>query len=75
MALAPLAIPMIALTAVAGLVLLAPVLAVGLLAGLIALPILLVRATVRQGIRASRRIRASAGDGAPAPERIGLSLT
>jgi hypothetical protein len=55
MALAPLAIPVIALTAVAALVLLAPVLAVGLLAALLALPILLARTTARQAKSAWQR--------------------
>jgi hypothetical protein len=59
MALAPLAIPMVALTAVAAVVLLLPVLAVGLLGGLVALAVLLVRASARQARRVWTRRGAS----------------
>lgn len=59
MALAPLAIPIIALTAVAALVLLAPVLAVGLLAGVVAVPVLLLRGGARRASRAWHRREAS----------------
>lgn len=55
MALAPLAIPILVLTAVAAIVLLAPVLAVGLLAAVVALPVLLVRSVARRARRAQGR--------------------
>jgi membrane protein implicated in regulation of membrane protease activity len=67
MALAPLAIPILALTAVALLPLLAPVVVIGVLAGVVALPVMLVRAVVRR-VRAGRRAR-EAADRATAAHR------
>jgi membrane protein implicated in regulation of membrane protease activity len=54
MVLAPLSIPILALTAVALLPLLAPVLAIGLLAGIVYLPIALIR-RLRRRSRLGRR--------------------
>ena len=54
MALFPLALPLLALTAIAALPLLVPVLAAGLLIGVVALPVLLVRVAIR-ALRRKRR--------------------
>lgn len=53
-ALFPLALPIIALTAIAVIPLLLPAIAVGLLVVVVALPIMLVRSLVRRAIRALR---------------------
>jgi membrane protein implicated in regulation of membrane protease activity len=55
MVLAPLSIPILALTAVALLPLLVPVLAIGLLAGVVYLPIALIRRLRRRRSRLGRR--------------------
>ena len=63
-ALAPLALPILILTIVALLPLAVPLLAVGLLAGVIALPVMLVR-KIGRSVSGSRRRRRSAE---PAPK-------
>ena len=65
MALFPLAIPIVALTAVALLPLLAPVVVVGVAIGLVALPVAVVRAVSRR-IRARRRASAAGHRAMPA---------
>jgi hypothetical protein len=64
-ALAPLALPILILTIAATLPLLVPLLAVGLLVGALALPVLLLRKAARSvsGIRPRRRERAEPATG------------
>jgi O-antigen/teichoic acid export membrane protein len=70
MALFPLALPIIALTAVALLPLVVPVLAIGLLAAVVALPILAARA-VGRGLRKGRG-RTHTAEQAPTPAHRGM---
>lgn len=65
MALFPLAIPFLMLTAVALLPLLAPVVALGVVVGVVALPVMIVRAVARR-MRARGRARAAANRAAAA---------
>jgi hypothetical protein len=69
-ALAPLALPILALTAVALLPLLVPVVAVGLVVALVALPVLAARAVVRRVSRALRRT--GAAEQPPTPAHRGV---
>jgi len=65
LALFPLAIPIVALTAVALLPLLVPVVALGLVVGVVALPIMVVRAVARR-VKARSRTRAADHRATPA---------
>jgi hypothetical protein len=61
LALAPLALPLIALTLVALIPLAIPAIALGLVAALIAIPVLLVRGLVRRAIGGVRSVSHSRG--------------
>jgi membrane protein implicated in regulation of membrane protease activity len=65
MALFPLAIPFLVLTVVALLPLLAPVVVIGVVAGVVALPVMAVRAVARR-VRARRRRREAGHRATPA---------
>jgi hypothetical protein len=67
LALFPLALPILILTAVALLPLLVPVLAIALLGGLIALPVFLIRKLARLVSRRRPRRRRPQATGEPAP--------
>jgi membrane protein implicated in regulation of membrane protease activity len=67
-ALAPLALPILILTIVALLPLAVPLLALGLLAGIVALPVMLIRKLARSvGRTGPRRRRPATGEPAPKP--------